>query len=98
MMRISKGIEFKQYIITTNILRRYMFLSSNEKVVRGKKGSSGVHIYKTSQVTKRSFPENLKLVSCPHLQDKSGDNDEKKFPWKGNGLLLYLMFDIETLH
>ena len=58
MMRIPKGIKFKQYIITTNILCRYMFLSSNEKVVRGKKGSSGVHIYKTSQVmvlTKRSF-------------------------------------------
>ena len=101
MMRIPKGIEFKQqYIITTIILCRYMFLSSNEKVVRGKKGSSGVHIYKTSQVimTKRSFPENLKLVSCQHLQDKSGDNDEKKFPWKRNALLLYLMFDIETVH
>ena len=58
-MRIPKGIEFQQYIITTNILRRYMFLSSNEKVVRGKKGSSGVHIYKTSQVimTKRVFLE-----------------------------------------
>ena len=58
MIRIPKGIEFKQYIITTANLCRYMFLSSNEKVVRGKKGSSGVHIYKTSQVmvlTKRSF-------------------------------------------
>ena len=51
MMRISKGIEFKQYITTTRILCRNMFLSSNEKLVRGKKGSSGVHIYKTSQVT-----------------------------------------------
>ena len=64
-MRIPKGIEFNQYIITT-ILCRYMFLSSNEKVVRGKKGSSGVHIYKTSQVTmtKRGFLGKETLLSC----------------------------------
>merc|ERR1712156_1405910 len=30
--------------VTVNAFK-YMFLSSNEKVVRGKKGSSGVHIY-----------------------------------------------------
>merc|ERR1719484_141162 len=28
---------------------KYMFLSGNEKVLRGKKGTSGVHIVKTVQ-------------------------------------------------
>ena len=31
-------------------LQRYMYLSGNDKVVRGKKGSAGVHIFKTTQV------------------------------------------------
>ena len=29
---------------------KYMFLSSTEKVVRAKKGTSGVHVFKTTQV------------------------------------------------
>ena len=94
MTRIPKNIEFKQYIITTNILCRYMFLSSNEKVVRGKKGSSGVHIYKTSQVTKRSFPENLKLVSYHIYKTSQVTMTKRSFLGQRNALLLYLMFDI----
>ena len=31
-------------------IRRYMYLCGNDKVVRGKKGSDGVHIFKTNQV------------------------------------------------
>ena len=30
-------------------LTRYMFLSANDRVMRGKKGTSGVHIMKTVQ-------------------------------------------------
>lgn len=34
-------------------MSRYMYLSGNDKVVRGKKASAGVHIFKTTQVRKK---------------------------------------------
>jgi len=53
---------------------KYMFLSSNEKVVRGKKGSSGVHIYKTSQaVIIACYDEPIVAEQCAVTTEKLGD-------------------------
>merc|ERR1712122_299885 len=53
---------------------KFMFLSSNEKVVRGKKGSSGVHIYKTSQaVIIARYDEPIVAEQCAVTTEKLGD-------------------------
>merc|ERR1719210_3314363 len=59
--------------VTVNAFK-YMFLSSNEKVVRGKKGSSGVHIYKTSQaVIIACYSEPIVAEQCAVTTEKLGD-------------------------
>merc|ERR1712080_803242 len=56
--------------VTVNAFK-YMFLSSNEKVVRGKKGSSGVHIYKTSQaVIIACYSEPIVAEQCAVTTEK----------------------------
>merc|ERR1712059_83314 len=56
--------------VTVNTFK-YMFLSSNEKVVRGKKGSSGVHIYKTSQaVIIACYSEPIVAEQCAVTTEK----------------------------
>merc|ERR1712062_702008 len=58
--------------VTVNAFK-YMFLSSNEKVVRGKKGSSGVHIYKTSQaVIIACYSEPIVAEQCAVTTEKLG--------------------------
>merc|ERR1712209_139089 len=56
--------------VTVNAFK-YMFLSSNEKVVRGKKGSSGVHICKTSQaVIIACYSEPIVAEQCAVTTEK----------------------------
>ena len=47
------------HALTVNVhqsMLRYMYLSGNDKVVRGKKGTAGVHIFKTTQVRQIENP------------------------------------------
>ena len=46
---------------------KYMYLSSTDKVVRAKKGTSGVHVIKTTQSNQLSFFYNftLEFELCP---------------------------------
>merc|ERR1712062_134087 len=59
--------------VTVNGLK-YMFLSANDKVVRGKKGSSGVHICKTTQaVIVSTYKEPVVPEQCANATEKLGD-------------------------
>lgn len=59
--------------ITVNGLR-YMFLSANDKVVRAKKGSAGVHICKTTQaVIISTYAEPTVPEQCANVTEKLGD-------------------------
>ena len=49
---------------------KYMYLSSTDKVARAKKGTSGVHVIKTTQSNQLSFFYNftLEFELCPFSQ------------------------------
>jgi len=51
-----------------------MFLLSNDKVVRAKKGDSGAHIFKTTQaVIVSTYEEPLVPEQCANATEKLGD-------------------------
>ena len=53
------GCTYVYSFIVVNVhqsVLRYMYLSGNDKVVRGKKGTAGVHIFKTTQVRQIENP------------------------------------------
>ena len=53
---------------------KYMFLSSNESVVRAKKGTSGVHVVKTKQAYVISlYEEPIVTEQCASVTEKLGD-------------------------
>merc|ERR1712192_175065 len=59
--------------VTVNGLK-YMFLSGNEKVVRAKKASAGVHICKTTQaVILATYSEPIVPEQCANTTEKLGD-------------------------
>merc|ERR1719367_2167755 len=59
--------------VTVNGLR-YMYLSGNDKVVRGKKGSAGVHIFKTTQaVIIATYSEPVVPEQCANTTEKLGE-------------------------
>jgi len=59
--------------ITVNALK-YMYLSGNDKVVRGKKGSAGVHIFKTTQaVIIATYSEPIVPETCANITEKLGE-------------------------
>jgi len=53
---------------------KYMFLSGDDKVVRGKKGTSGVHIVKTVQaVIVAVYEEPIVPEQCANTTEKLGE-------------------------
>lgn len=53
---------------------RYMFLSATDRVMRGKKGSSGVHIMKTNQAILISvYEEPVVPEECATVTEKLGE-------------------------
>ena len=53
---------------------KYMFLSSNEKVLRAKKGTGGLHIMKTVQaVIVSCYAEPVTPEQCAVVTEKLGD-------------------------
>merc|ERR1711874_579278 len=53
---------------------RYMFLSATDKVMRGKKGSSGVHVMKTTQAIIVSvYHEPILPQQCANATEKLGE-------------------------
>ena len=53
---------------------RYIFLSGDDKIIRGKKGSSGVHIMKTVQAVIVSvYEEPIMAEQCAATTEKLGD-------------------------
>jgi len=59
--------------VTFNGLR-YMYLSGNDKVVRGKKGTAGVHIFKTTQaVIVATYSEPIVPEQCANTTEKLGE-------------------------
>merc|ERR1719402_59520 len=53
---------------------KYMFLSANDKVMRGKKGTSGVHIMKTVQAIIVSvYKEPVVAEQCATVTEKLGE-------------------------
>jgi len=59
--------------VTVNGLK-YMYLSGNDKVVRGKKASAGVHIFKTTQaVIIATYSEPIVPEQCANTTEKLGE-------------------------
>merc|ERR1719281_2262699 len=53
---------------------KYMFLSANDKVMRGKKGTSGVHIMKTVQaIIVCVYHEPIVAEQCANTTEKLGE-------------------------
>jgi len=53
---------------------KYMFLSANDRVMRGKKGTSGVHIMKTVQAIIVSvYAEPIVPEQCANTTEKLGE-------------------------
>ena len=53
---------------------KYMFLSANDRVMRGKKGTSGIHIMKTVQAIIVSvYNEPILAEQCANTTEKLGD-------------------------
>jgi len=53
---------------------RYMFLSGTDKVIRAKKGTSGVHVMKTTQaVIVCKYEEPIVPEQCATVTEKLGD-------------------------
>lgn len=53
---------------------KYMFLSGDDKIIRGKKGTSGVHLMKTVQAVIISiYEEPIVAEQCATTTEKLGD-------------------------
>jgi len=53
---------------------RYIFLSSTERVIRAKKGTSGLHIMKTGQaIIICQYEESVRPEQCATVTEKLGD-------------------------
>jgi len=53
---------------------RYMYISSNDKVVRAKKGTGGLHLVKTVQaIIIASYAEPVTAEQCAVVTEKLGD-------------------------
>ena len=58
----------------TPLLCRYMYISSDDKVVRAKKGTGGLHLVKTVQaIIIASYAEPVTAEQCAVVTEKLGD-------------------------
>ena len=60
--------------ITKNLIFRYMYLSSNERIIRAKKGTGGIHLMKTVQaLIMSSYADPVTPEQCAVVTEKLGD-------------------------
>jgi len=80
-MEIYEIKDFLRLVMSSNYIScpsisptRYMYISSNDKVVRAKKGTGGLHLVKTVQaIIIASYAEPVTAEQCAVVTEKLGD-------------------------